>query len=68
MPYLPADYSGELDRLFEVVETNDRLPIKNKFVAPSISASQPEWTPELVWQTGFIDHFKDRLYALTVER
>ncbi|KAJ2933936.1 hypothetical protein H1R20_g3144, partial [Candolleomyces eurysporus] len=68
VPYLPVDYSAELDRLFDVVDTNDRLPIKNKFVAPSISASQPEWTPELVWETGFIDAFKDRLYALTVER
>lgn len=66
MPYLPADYSAELDRLFIDVDANPRITVKDKFIAPSISHS--EWTPEQVWETGFIEHFRDRLWALTVER
>ncbi|RXW22272.1 hypothetical protein EST38_g3572 [Candolleomyces aberdarensis] len=64
--YSPSDYNGELHRLFEVVDVNDRIPIKNKFIAPSISSS--EWSPEQVWDTDFIPTFRDRLWALTVER
>lgn len=35
-------------------------------IGPSISTII--WKPEDVWSTGFIDKFKDRLYALSVEQ
>ncbi|TEB33970.1 hypothetical protein FA13DRAFT_124465 [Coprinellus micaceus] len=65
-PYSPFDYNGELFELFDLIDQNPLIPVKDKFIAPSISHS--EWTPEDVWNTGFIDHFRDRLFALTVER
>ncbi|KAF6743283.1 glycoside hydrolase family 79 protein [Ephemerocybe angulata] len=64
--YSPYDYVGELYQMLQAVDANPNVPVKNKFVGPSIS--QSEWTPEQVWDTGFIANFKDRLYALTVER
>ncbi|KAJ3496177.1 hypothetical protein NMY22_g19846 [Coprinellus aureogranulatus] len=65
---MPADYNAELQRLFQTVDSNDKVPVKNKFVAPSVSHSNPDWALDNIWSTGFIDTFKDRLYALTVER
>ncbi|KAF5334998.1 hypothetical protein D9611_009925 [Ephemerocybe angulata] len=59
-----ADYSSELNRMLGVVDSNDKMPVKNKFVAPSIS--QPDWND--IWNSGFVNTFKDRLFALTVER
>lgn len=51
------------------VDENPNVTVKNKFVGPSMSGSDPiQWNPDAVWETGFIDTFKDRLYALTVER
>jgi len=34
-------------------------------IGPSV---QVVWTPEQVWDTGFIDTFKDNLAFLSVER
>jgi hypothetical protein len=40
---------------------------KNMLIGPSVATSGT-WTPEQVWDTGFIDRFKDNLYALSVEQ
>ncbi|TEB33938.1 glycoside hydrolase family 79 protein [Coprinellus micaceus] len=65
-PYLPENYNQELESLFTTVDANER--ISNKFVAPSVSHSNPDWALDNIWSTGFIDRFASRLYALTVER
>ena len=65
-PYGPADYANEVTKLLTTIDANPRIPVKNNLVGPSV-ASGP-WTPEQVWQTGFIDRFKDRFYAFTVEQ
>ncbi|KAF9051565.1 glycoside hydrolase family 79 protein [Panaeolus papilionaceus] len=64
-PYTPWDYMGEVNDLLAHVDTNDRIPRKNIFIGPSIATKA--WTPEQVWETGFIDHFKDRFYCFSVE-
>ncbi|KAF9529902.1 glycoside hydrolase family 79 protein [Crepidotus variabilis] len=63
--YDPADYNSDVDSLIKVIDANPRIPVKNKLLGPSVATGP--WTPEMVWETGFIDRFKDRLYALTVE-
>ncbi|KDR78213.1 hypothetical protein GALMADRAFT_94783 [Galerina marginata CBS 339.88] len=63
--YSPEQYCTEVQSLISTIDANPRIPVKNKLLGPSV-ASGP-WTPEQVWETGFIDRFKDRLYALTVE-
>ncbi|TEB29048.1 glycoside hydrolase family 79 protein [Coprinellus micaceus] len=68
-PYLPENFVDEWHELMKTVDENPKVTVKNKFVGPSISGSDPiQWSPDAVWETGFIDTFKDRLYALTVER
>jgi hypothetical protein len=64
--YSPEQYCDELQDLINTMDANPRIPVKNKLLGPSIATG--DWTPEQVWNAGFIDKFKDRLYALTVER
>lgn len=59
-------YVQELEQLFTVIDANERIPIKNNLLAPSVATGP--WTPEQVWETGFIERVKDRLLAITVEQ
>ncbi|KAF4612358.1 hypothetical protein D9613_003768 [Agrocybe pediades] len=63
--YSPAMYSNEIQQLIETIDQNPRIPVKNMLLGPSVATGP--WTPEQVWETGFIDRFKERLMALTVE-
>lgn len=47
------------------MDANPLITNKAQLLAPSVSG---QWTPEEVWDTGFIDKFKDRMYAFTVEQ
>jgi hypothetical protein len=51
--------------LMTAVDANDQITFKNNFVTPSVSGT---WTPEQIWDTGFIETYIDRMYALAVER
>ncbi|KAJ3506310.1 hypothetical protein NLJ89_g6943 [Agrocybe chaxingu] len=64
-PYEPADYANEVQNLIEVMDNNPRIINKNMLLGPSIASAH--WTPADVWATGFIDRFRDRMYAFTVE-
>ena len=44
---------------------NPNIPVKNNLIAPSVTTG---WTPEMVWDTGFMDAYGQYLNALTVER
>ena len=48
------------------MEANPRIPIKNMLICPSVSSII--WTPEQIWDTGFIDSHIDHLSALAVEQ
>ena len=65
-PYGPADYYNDVQSLITAMDDNSRIPNKNMLIAPSVSTGP--WTPEQVWDTGFIDRFNDRLYCLAVEQ
>lgn len=64
--YSPASYTNEVGDLLKAIDADPRIPVKNNLVGPSITSAA--WSPEQVWQTGFIDKFKSRLRALTVQK
>ena len=39
---------------------------KNMLIGPSVASLA--WTPEQVWNTGFLDAYNEYLYALAVEQ
>ena len=63
--YSPELYSGELEDLIATMDADSLITNKAQLLAPSVSGQR---TPESVWDTGFIDKFKDRMYAFTVEQ
>ncbi|KAF8800345.1 glycoside hydrolase family 79 protein [Phlegmacium glaucopus] len=63
--YAPADYSNDLASMITAMDADSRIPNKNMLIGPSVATGP--WTPEQVWDTGFIDRFKDRLYSFAVE-
>jgi hypothetical protein len=64
-PYGPQEYSSEVASLMSTIDANPRIPVKILFLGPSVSGP---WTPEQVWDTAFINRFKDRFYAFTVQQ
>lgn len=60
-------YADEVGALITVMNNNPLILNKNMLIGPSV-ASSGTWTPEQVWDTGFIDRFKDNFYALSVEQ
>ncbi|KAG5637249.1 hypothetical protein H0H81_005247 [Sphagnurus paluster] len=64
-PYGPFDYFGEFSQLIEEIRKNPNIPVKNMLIGPSL-ASGP-WTPEQMWETNYIEAFKDSLVAITME-
>jgi hypothetical protein len=63
--YSPQQYTDEVGSLLSAIQANPNIPIKNNLIGPSISTII--WQPEDVWNTGFIDKYKENLYALSVE-
>ncbi|KAF9529921.1 hypothetical protein CPB83DRAFT_851818 [Crepidotus variabilis] len=64
-PYNPPDYNNDLSNLIKTIDANPNIPVKNQLLGPSIATGP--WVPQQVWDTGFMDTFKDRMYAFTVE-
>ncbi|KAF5347305.1 hypothetical protein D9756_009946 [Leucocoprinus leucothites] len=64
-PYQPQDYNNDLSNLIQTIEANPQIPVKNKLIGPSVASIT--WGPDDVWNTGFIDTFKDHLFALSAE-
>ncbi|KAF8217162.1 glycoside hydrolase family 79 protein [Mycena galopus ATCC 62051] len=67
--YGPYDYYGEMsDFLTQLAASGLDVTgrAKQLLVAPNIAASV--WTPEQVWNTGFVDTYSDNLAFLSMER
>ncbi|KAJ6595642.1 hypothetical protein DFH09DRAFT_144191 [Mycena vulgaris] len=62
--YDPQAYSDEFGELVAVLAANSNVPVKNNLIGPSVSGT---WTPEMVWDTGYITKYTDSLSALSVE-
>ncbi|TCD66253.1 hypothetical protein EIP91_001616 [Steccherinum ochraceum] len=63
--YTQFDFFGEFGDLIKAMEANPNIPLSNNLIGPNIATG--DWTPEMVWDTGFIDAYKNNLHALAVE-
>ncbi|KAF9054026.1 glycoside hydrolase family 79 protein [Panaeolus papilionaceus] len=63
--YNQYDYFGEFGVLVNAVNADDNIPKKNLLIGPNVNSGA--WTPEMVWDTGFIDTYTDSLAFLAVE-
>jgi hypothetical protein len=63
--YGPQNYTNEFGELVTALAANANAPVKNNLIGPSVSGT---WTPEMVWDTGFISQYTDSLNALSVEQ
>jgi len=65
-PYSEWDYFGEVAQLIETIDANPRIPVKNNLIGPSVAST--EWGPDQVWATGYMEVYRDRMFAFCVER
>jgi hypothetical protein len=52
--------------MVQAINNDVKIPAKNKLIGPSIATGS--WTPEMVWDTGFISSYTNSLAALAVEQ
>ncbi|KAJ7512818.1 glycoside hydrolase family 79 protein [Mycena galericulata] len=62
--YSPANYTAEVGELIAAMAADANIPVKNNLIGPSVSGT---WTPEQVFDTGFITDYADSLGAISVE-
>ncbi|KAG9217951.1 glycoside hydrolase family 79 protein [Pleurotus ostreatus PC15] len=60
-----ADYMREFGDLVSFINNHPNIPIKNNLIGPSVASA--DWTPEMVWDAGYIETFKDVLSIIAVE-
>lgn len=65
-PYEPADYKREVGELIQFMDTRPKITNPRILVGPSTSGQV--WHAEQVFATGFLDDYKDHLYAVSVEQ
>jgi len=62
--YGPISYHAEIKNLLDTMKANG-LRTQGQIMAPSVNA---DWTPENVFDTGFLQEFADSLGVITVEK
>ena len=50
----------------QAIANDPNIPVKNNLIGPSVATGA--WTPEMVWDTGFITPYSNSLSALAVEQ
>lgn len=63
--YGPYDYFGEFGSLVQTIAADNQIPVRNNLIAPSVANAF--WTPENVFDTGFVAAYTDQLNAIAVE-
>ncbi|KZT21347.1 glycoside hydrolase family 79 protein [Neolentinus lepideus HHB14362 ss-1] len=63
--YGPFDYFGEFGTLLQAMQSDNAINNKANLIGPNIATGA--WTPEMVWDTGFITQYTSSLTALAVE-
>ena len=64
--YSQTDFFNEFGTLIQAIGNDAQIPVKNNLIAPSISSGP--WSPESVWDTGFVGVYSGSLGALSVEQ
>ncbi|KAF5353171.1 hypothetical protein D9757_012643 [Collybiopsis confluens] len=63
--YGPNDYLGEMQSLISAIDADSKIQNPNCLIAPNLATGA--WTPEMVWDTGFVDILSSSLAYLAVE-
>ncbi|PBK86027.1 hypothetical protein ARMGADRAFT_541303 [Armillaria gallica] len=63
--YAPSDYVSEVGELIYAMSNDANIKTLNNLIGPSVATG--DWTPEMVWDTGFVDTYSDNLAYLSVE-
>ncbi|PPQ83810.1 hypothetical protein CVT25_001025 [Psilocybe cyanescens] len=63
--YGPYDYFGEFGDLVNAMNGDTNIANRELLIGPSVSTGR--WTPEQVWNTGFVDSYSSSLAYLSVE-
>ncbi|KAF8994923.1 hypothetical protein BDQ17DRAFT_1430785 [Cyathus striatus] len=63
--YSPFDYFGEVRVLIDAMASDSSITNKNLLAGPNVATG--DWTPEMVWDTGFVDSYSEQLAWLGVE-
>lgn len=63
--YDATSFFNEWGLLIQALDADPKILNKHMLIGPSVEGA---WSPESVWATGFIDTYKDRMYALAVEQ
>lgn len=64
--YTPQDYSDEVGNLIKAIQADPGIKNKTMLIAPSVASIG--WSPEQIWDTGFIETHISHLSALAVEQ
>lgn len=62
--YGPASYKGELQSLLDTMRSQG-LKTQGQIIAPSVNR---DWSPEDVFNTGFLNDFVQELGVISVEK
>ncbi|KIM41887.1 glycoside hydrolase family 79 protein [Hebeloma cylindrosporum] len=65
MSYGPYDYFGEFGDLVEAMAGDEHVSNRGLLIGPNVNTG--DWTPEMVWNTGFVDSYSSNLAYLAVE-
>lgn len=58
--------SADLNSTVDLTVMDSLKRASTMLIGPNIASR--EWTPEMVWNTGFVEEYKDNLAALSVEQ
>lgn len=64
--YGPYDYFGEFGVLINAMANDSNIKAQNILIGPNIATGA--WTPEQVWNTGFVTAYSPQLASLAVEQ
>ncbi|KAH9927381.1 glycoside hydrolase family 79 protein, partial [Amylocystis lapponica] len=63
--YGPGDYFNEFGQIASAMQADSNIATSNNLIGPNIATG--DWTPEDVWNTGFVSAYTNNLNMLTVE-
>ncbi|KDQ23855.1 glycoside hydrolase family 79 protein [Pleurotus ostreatus PC15] len=65
-PYGPGDYVNEVGKLVTAMAGDSFSRARSLLIGPNLAMG--DWTPEQIWDTGFVDQFNDNLQYLAMEK
>ncbi|KZP33173.1 glycoside hydrolase family 79 protein [Athelia psychrophila] len=64
--YSPQDYFNEFGMEMAGINADALIPVKNNIVGPSTTGD--EWSPEVIFATGYLDAYASNLGFISVEK